>query len=55
MPVLAIVGAKDAMLDSADTKRRIERVLENGEVRYVDDAGHFIPGQGSVIAQFLTR
>jgi pimeloyl-ACP methyl ester carboxylesterase len=53
MPVLAIVGAKDVLLDSADTRRRINSLLENGEVRYIEDAGHFIPGQGSTIQEFL--
>jgi len=53
MPVLAIVGGKDALLDSSDTRRRIDGLLENAEVRYLDEAGHFIPGQGGVIAEFL--
>jgi pimeloyl-ACP methyl ester carboxylesterase len=55
MPVLAIVGAKDVLLDSADTRRRIHGLLENGEVRYIEDAGHFIPGQGATIQEFLSR
>jgi pimeloyl-ACP methyl ester carboxylesterase len=55
MPVLVIVGGKDALLDSADTRRRIEGILAKAEVRYIDDVGHFIPGQGAVIAEFLNR
>jgi pimeloyl-ACP methyl ester carboxylesterase len=55
MPVLAIVGGKDALLDSADTRRRIEALVPNGEVNYLEEAGHFIPGQGGVIAEFLQR
>jgi pimeloyl-ACP methyl ester carboxylesterase len=55
MPVLAIVGAKDALLDSGDTQRRIERLLDHGEVRYLADAGHFILGQAPGIAEFLER
>jgi pimeloyl-ACP methyl ester carboxylesterase len=54
MPVLAIVGAKDVLLDSADTRRRIHRLLEKGDVRYIDDAGHFIPGQGTTVREFLS-
>jgi pimeloyl-ACP methyl ester carboxylesterase len=54
MPVLAIVGAKDVLLNSADTRRRFDSLLENGEVRYLDDAGHFIPGQGAIIKEFLS-
>jgi pimeloyl-ACP methyl ester carboxylesterase len=55
MPVLAFVGAKDALLDSGDTRSRIERLLDNGEVRYLADVGHFISGQGAGIAEFLER
>jgi pimeloyl-ACP methyl ester carboxylesterase len=55
MPVLAIVGANDALLDSGDTRRRIESLLANGQVRYLAGAGHFIPGQGRDIAEFLER
>lgn len=55
MPVLAIVGAKDALLDSLETRRRIEEFVEKGEVRWLDDAGHFIPRQGEVIGEFLSR
>lgn len=55
MPVIVIVGAKDALLDSADTRRRVEKLLDKGRVRYLDHAGHFIPGQGAVIADFLNE
>jgi len=55
MPVLAIVGARDVMLDSKGTKRRLERNSKASEVRYLDEAGHFIPGQGAMISGFLER
>jgi pimeloyl-ACP methyl ester carboxylesterase len=55
MPVLAIVGAKDVMLDSKETKRRLERTSKSSEVCYLDEAGHFIPGQGATISEFLER
>jgi pimeloyl-ACP methyl ester carboxylesterase len=55
MPVLAILGGKDVFLDSVQTRRRIEALLEKAEVRYIADAGHFIPGQGPVIEEFLNR
>jgi pimeloyl-ACP methyl ester carboxylesterase len=54
MPVLAIVGAKDVLLDSADTRLRIDRILGIGDFRYIDDAGHFIPGQGTTVREFLS-
>jgi pimeloyl-ACP methyl ester carboxylesterase len=53
-PVLVIVGARDALLDSADTRRRIQSLLSNAEVLYLHDGGHFIPGQGPTINQFLS-
>jgi pimeloyl-ACP methyl ester carboxylesterase len=55
MPVLAVVGGKDVLIDSADTRHRIESRVRNGEVRYLEHAGHFIPGQGGVIGEFLNR
>ena len=55
MPVLVIVGARDALLDSAGTRRRICALVEKAEVRCIENAGHFIPGQAAAIAEFLTR
>jgi pimeloyl-ACP methyl ester carboxylesterase len=53
MPVLAIVGGKDVLLDSAETKRRLERNVPRAEVRYFPEAGHLIQGQAEGILQFL--
>jgi pimeloyl-ACP methyl ester carboxylesterase len=53
IPVLVIVGANDALLDSMDTRRRVEGLLDNGEVRYIEEAGHLILGQGAAIAEFM--
>lgn len=55
MPLLAIVGARDVLLDSAETKRRLERHAPDGEVIYFQDAGHFIPGQTGRIVAFLSQ
>ena len=54
MPVLAIVGARDVMLDSAATKRRLERTVPKAEVTMLPDAGHVITGQTERVVQFLT-
>ena len=43
MPVMAILGGKDVLLDSAATKRRLERNVAHAEIRYFPEAGHFIP------------
>lgn len=53
MPVLTILGAGDVLLDSADTRRRIETITGNAKIVYIEDAGHYPPGQTSVIAEFL--
>jgi pimeloyl-ACP methyl ester carboxylesterase len=53
MPVLAIVGGKDVLLDSAETKRRLERNVPRIEVRYLPEAGHLIPPQTAAILEFL--
>lgn len=53
MPVLAIVGGNDVLLDSAETKRRLETNVPQAEIRYLPEAGHFIPGQTHAILEFL--
>lgn len=45
MPVLAIVGARDVLLDSRGTRLRLEACAPHAEVVYLPDAGHFIPGK----------
>jgi pimeloyl-ACP methyl ester carboxylesterase len=55
MPVLAIVGGKDVLFDSAETKHRLERNVPHAEVRYLPEARHYIPGQTQVIQEFLCR
>lgn len=54
-PALLIVGARDAMLDSADTRRRLESTLPRLEVRWLPDTGHTILAQTRPIAEFLSR
>jgi pimeloyl-ACP methyl ester carboxylesterase len=55
MPVLAILGGKDALLDSAATKRRLERNVPHAEIRYLPQVGHLIAGQTAPILEFLRR
>jgi pimeloyl-ACP methyl ester carboxylesterase len=54
MPVLAIVGARDVLLDSAETRRRLERHAPKPEVVYLPEAGHYIPGQTERVLAFLS-
>ncbi len=53
MPVMAIVGGQDVLLDSAETRRRLERNVQHVDVRYHPEAGHFIPRQTAPILEFL--
>jgi pimeloyl-ACP methyl ester carboxylesterase len=53
MPMMAIAGGKDVLLDSAATKRRLEHNAARAEIRYLPEAGHLIPGQTAPILQFL--
>jgi pimeloyl-ACP methyl ester carboxylesterase len=53
MPVMAILGGKDVLLDSVATKRRLERTVARVDVHYFPEAGHFIPGQTQAILKFL--
>lgn len=53
MPVLAIMGAKDVLIDSAETRRRLENNVPHGQIRYDPEAGHFLGRQTDVILEFL--
>lgn len=55
MPLLAIVGARDAMLDSADTARRLSRTVPHATIVVVPDAGHFLRDQTKAVLDFLLR
>jgi pimeloyl-ACP methyl ester carboxylesterase len=53
IPVLAIVGGRDMLFVSAQTKRRLEKFAPNARVKYLPDAGHLITGQIGEILEFL--
>jgi pimeloyl-ACP methyl ester carboxylesterase len=51
--LLAIVGGKDVMLDSADTRERLARLVARADIRFLPEARHYIPGQTQTILEFL--
>jgi pimeloyl-ACP methyl ester carboxylesterase len=53
MPVLLIVGGRDAILDSDETLHRLKRAVPRLEAHYQENAGHFLPGQTGTILDFL--
>lgn len=55
MPVLLIVGDRDNMVDSGETRQRLERHAADVEVRWLTDTGHVIVGQTEPILEFLLR
>jgi pimeloyl-ACP methyl ester carboxylesterase len=55
MPVMAIVGAKDVLLDSAETKARLESAVPHADIRYLPEAGHLITRQTAPILDFLNQ
>jgi pimeloyl-ACP methyl ester carboxylesterase len=53
MPMLVIVGGRDALLDSHDTRRRLNRSAPHATVRLLSGTGHFLPLQTGPILDFL--
>jgi pimeloyl-ACP methyl ester carboxylesterase len=54
MPVLAIVGGRDVLIDSAQTRDRLTRHAPRAEVVFLPEGRHFLPGQTARVAAFLT-
>jgi hypothetical protein len=53
MPVQVVVGSDDALLSSPETRERVERLVRNASVTYVENAGHVLPPQTVTVAEFL--
>lgn len=53
MPVLAVLGARDAMLDAAQTATRLTRAVPGATVRVLPGSGHLLPDQTGAVLDFL--
>jgi len=53
MPLLAVLGAHDAILDSADTRRRVEACVPHAEIDWLPEGGHLLVGHAERIRDFL--
>ncbi|OLF15259.1 alpha/beta fold hydrolase [Actinophytocola xanthii] len=53
MPVLVIVGGRDAMFDSHDTAERVRRTVPHATVTLLPEVAHSIIGQTRPILEFL--
>jgi len=55
IPVMAVVGGKDVLIDSGETRRRLERHTPGAEVHFLPDAYHLLPSQTGRVLEFLRR
>lgn len=55
MPILAIAGGRDVLLDSRDTRERLQRAAPHAEMCFIEDGYHFLPDQVSRVMDFLER
>jgi pimeloyl-ACP methyl ester carboxylesterase len=53
MPLLALVGERDVILDSAETQRRLRACAARAEVESIAEGGHALAGQEARILRFL--
>lgn len=53
MPVKAVMGGADLMLDSADTARRLRTHVPHADVTVLPGVGHAVVGQGPAVLEFL--
>lgn len=55
MPVMATLGGRDRMLDSHDTRRRLERAVPHAQIDFLPETGHLLAGRALPILQFLRQ
>lgn len=55
MPILTIVGGRDVLLDSRNTKERLQRFAPQTEICFIEKGYHFLPDQASRVMDFLER
>ena len=53
LPVLAVVGGRDPMVNAAQTKERLLDYVPTATVRLLPDAGHLLPNQAATTVEFL--
>ncbi len=55
MPVFAILGGKDVLIDSPVTKRRLKAILPDVTIDYRPDAPHVIQNRAAPVLAFLRK
>jgi len=48
-----MVGGRGAMIDSHETKRRLEGAVPHATVRLLPAAGHLLPDLSAIVIDFL--
>jgi pimeloyl-ACP methyl ester carboxylesterase len=54
MPVQLIAGRQDTMIRSAETRARMERLVADLHVSWLEDGGHLMGSQAARVSDFLT-
>jgi pimeloyl-ACP methyl ester carboxylesterase len=54
MPVLAVLGGRDAFIDTPRTAQRLSRLVPSATVRVLPGIGHLLPAQTAPVLEFLT-
>ncbi|MCS6759130.1 MAG: alpha/beta hydrolase [Candidatus Devosia euplotis] len=55
MPILAIMGGHDVLLDAADTRDRLRRAAPQARICFIEDGYHFLPDQTVRVLEFLEQ
>jgi pimeloyl-ACP methyl ester carboxylesterase len=55
MPLLAIVGGRDALIDSYSTRARLNRHVPHAQICFIEEGYHFLPDQSQRVFDFLVR
>jgi pimeloyl-ACP methyl ester carboxylesterase len=52
-PAIVIIGGKDALIDSFDTKARLEACCPQAKIVFLPEGYHYMPGQAETVLRFL--
>lgn len=55
MPILVILGGRDALLDSRETRDRLSKAAPHAEVCFLEHGYHYLPNQSNRVMEFLKR
>lgn len=55
VPILAIVGGRDVLLDSRDTRDRLQKCAPQAEICFIDEGYHFLPDLAPQVMDFLEQ